>query len=156
MNLLGFPRVTADLDLTVDLGGLDPESFVRKLVKAGFAPRFSDPEFIAATRVIPVVQTSTGLPIDLVLAGPGLEQRFLDEVELARIADRSIPILSPENLVVTKLLAARPKDLQDIRELIAIRDQTIDHDRIVALLRELEHALDRSDLVPLYATLRKA
>ena len=154
MNLHGFPRTTADLDLTIDLGALTPRALVSELSKAGFSPRFDDDEFIALTRVIPVVHRGTKLPIDLVIAGPGLEQQFLDEVQLQRVGARRVPVLSPENLIVTKLLAARPKDLEDVRELIASRASSLDHRRIEELLTLLEQALDQSDLVPLYRRLR--
>jgi hypothetical protein len=154
VNLHGFPRATADLDLTIDLVGLAPRALVAALEKAGFSARFADDAFIAATRVIPIVHTATKLPIDLVLAGPGLEQRFLDEVQLERVGNRRIPVLSPENLIVTKVLAARPKDLEDVRELVASRGASLDHERIGELLALLEEALGQSDLVPLYRQLR--
>jgi hypothetical protein len=153
VNLYGFPRATADLDLTIDVAPGDLASFVAELSRAGFRARFADPAFIAAARVIPVVHVGSGLPIDLVLAGPGLEQRFLDEVALMPIGRRKIPVLSPENLVVTKLLAGRPKDLEDIRELLARRSD-LNHPHIEALLRELEGALGQSDLLPQYRKLR--
>jgi hypothetical protein len=154
VSLHGFPRATADLDLTIDLEQLAPRVLIRELEKAGFSARFADDEFITATRVIPVVHRATKLPIDLVLAGPGLEQRFLDEVQLQRIGNRRIPVLTPENLIVTKLLAGRPKDLEDVRELIASRGSALDHERVGELLELLEQALDQRDLVPLYRRLR--
>jgi hypothetical protein len=154
VNLHGYPRTTADLDVTIDLGQLAPRALVTQLDKAGFSARFADDEFIRLTRVIPVVHRATKLPVDLVIAGPGLEQRFLDEVELQWVGDRRVPVLSPENLVVTKLLAARPKDLDDVRELVASRGSSLDHRRIEQLLALLEQALDQSDLVPLYRRLR--
>ncbi|HEY0481818.1 MAG TPA: nucleotidyl transferase AbiEii/AbiGii toxin family protein [Kofleriaceae bacterium] len=154
VNLHGFPRATADLDLTIDLAELPPRALIAKLEKAGFSARFSDDEFIAATRVIPMVHRATKLPIDLVIAGPGLEQRFLDEVQLHPIGNRRVPVLSPENLIVTKLLAARPKDLEDVRELLASRGSSLHHDQIGELLALLEQALDQSDLTPLYQRLR--
>ncbi len=153
VNLYGFPRATADLDLTIDLAPADLVAFVAELARAGFRARFPDLAFITAARVIPVVHVASGLPIDLVLAGPGLEQRFLDEVALLPMGRRKIPVLSPENLVVTKLLAGRPKDLEDIRELVARRED-LDHPRVEALLCELEAALGQSDLLPLYRRLR--
>ena len=152
VNLHGFPRTTADLDITVDVSDRNLRELLRKLASAGFSPRFSDEAFIRATRVIPVVHDATAMPIDLVLAGPGLEQRFLAEVELRTIAKRKVPVLTAEHLVVTKLLAGRPKDLQDVRELIAMRP--LDHRTINALLAELEEALGQSDLLPLYERLR--
>jgi hypothetical protein len=146
VNLYGFPRATADLDLTIDLGERDPIELVPALRRACFDPRFADRAFISATRVIPVVHRSTKLPIDLVLAGPGLEQLFLERVRKERIGSAVIPVIAPEHLVVTKILAGRPKDLEDVRELLAIR--SLDRTEIEALLRELESALGQRDLLP--------
>ena len=154
VNVHGFPRATADLDLTIDLGDRSTLSFLRALDAAGFTPRFADADFVAATRVVPVVHRASALPIDLVLAGPGLEQLFLDEIHIEKIGRREIPFLSAENLIVTKLLAGRPKDLQDVRELLARRTDVLDHRRIESLLSQLEAALDRNDLRPLYRKLR--
>lgn len=154
VNVHGYPRATADLDLTIDLhGGLTP-AFLRALDRAGFTPRFADADFVATTRVLPVVHRTSSLPVDLVLAGPGLEQRFLDELHIEKIGRREIPFLSVENLIVTKLLAGRPKDLEDVRELLARRIGVIDHGHIETLLAQLEAALDQRDLLPLYCTLR--
>jgi hypothetical protein len=153
VNLHGFPRATADLDLTVDLGDRSVATFVAALSTAGFTARFRDTAFITSTRVIPVVHDASGMPIDLVLAGPGLEQLFLDEAETRRIGRRSIRVLSLENLIVTKLLAGRPKDLEDVRELVA-RQPGLDRARIDALLQQLEEALDQSDLRVLWSRIK--
>jgi predicted nucleotidyltransferase len=152
VNLYGFPRATADLDVTVALGSLDPSDVVAKLRKAKFTPRFKDAAFIAATRVIPVVHDASASPIDIVLAGPGLEEQFLDEVVFHSIGRIKVPVLSIENLIVTKLLAGRLKDLEDIRELLPI--QSVDHARVEGILAIVEAALDQSDLRVLYRRLR--
>ena len=154
VNLHGFPRSTADLDLTVQLEPISTATLVRELERAGFSPRFTDDAFIATTRVIPVTHRATKLPVDVVLAGPGLEDQFLAEVVIHRVADHDIPVLSAENLIVTKLLASRPKDLEDVRELLAIRGDAIDHMHVAAVLETLEQALDQSDLRALYQRLR--
>jgi hypothetical protein len=152
VNLYGFPRATADLDVTVALGSLDPSDVVAKLRKAKFTPRFEDEAFIAATRVIPVVHDASASPIDIVLAGPGLEEQFLDEVVFHSIGRIKVPVLSLENLIVTKLLAGRPKDLEDVRELLPIH--AVDHARVEGMLAIVEAALDQSDLRVLYRRLR--
>ncbi|MDX2088675.1 MAG: hypothetical protein SFX73_12540 [Kofleriaceae bacterium] len=154
VNVYGSPRATADLDLTIDLPGGPTPAFMRALDAAGFTARFADADFVTSTRVLPVLHRASVLPIDLVLAGPGLEQRFLEELHFEHIGRRSIPFLSVENLIVTKVLAGRPKDLEDIRELLAIRGGTLDHRHIEELLSQLEAALDQNDLIPLYRRLR--
>lgn len=54
--------------------------------------------------------------------------------------------------MVTKLLAGRPKDLEDVRELV--RAGTLDHAHVERVLALLEEALGHSDLRPLYRNLR--
>ncbi|HEY4181712.1 MAG TPA: nucleotidyl transferase AbiEii/AbiGii toxin family protein [Kofleriaceae bacterium] len=150
VNLHGFPRLTADLDLTVDLAELSPQRFVAALGKAGFQMRFTDDGFIAATRVIPV--TFDGYQVDLVLAGTGIEQAFLDEVVIKRLGSVRVPVISREHLVVTKILASRPKDLEDVRELLAMRE--LDHEKVEGVLAVIEEALDDSTLRATYRRLR--
>lgn len=148
----GVPRVTNDIDITVDLGVRTLADFIAPLQRAGFEPKFADEAFALATRVLPVVHQSTQWKIDLVLAGPGLEQKILEEARPHRVGRRKIRVISPEHLVVLKVLAGRPKDLQDVRGLLDVAD--LDQERIEQTLRDLEQALDQSDLRPLYARLR--
>ena len=42
VNLYGFPRATADLDLTIDLAAHAPKALLSALDRAGFSARFSD------------------------------------------------------------------------------------------------------------------
>lgn len=153
VNLHGIPRATADLDLTIDLAERTPAELVRALDTAGFTPRFADDAFVAATHVIPVVHRSSAMPIDLVIAGPGLEQLFLEKVHVEKIGRREIPFLSVEHLIVTKLLAGRPKDLEDVRQLLR-RHGDVEYEEIHELLVQLETALDQRDLQPLFERLR--
>jgi len=62
----------------------------------------------------------------------------------------TIPVISPEDLIITKVLAGRPKDEEDIRSVIALRKASLDAERIRTILRLLEQALGQSDLLPLF------
>lgn len=46
-----------------------------------------------------------------------------------------------------KMLAGRPRDLEDVGAIARVRRDDLDLDRIRVTLRMLERALDRSDLV---------
>lgn len=70
----GRPRLTEDIDVTVQLGAVDVDHLVTRLQQVGFALRVeATPAFISQTRVLPLVFGSTGWALDIVLAGPGLE-----------------------------------------------------------------------------------
>ena len=82
------------------------------------------------------------------LAGPGLEELFLDRAVPVDVAGTTVPFISPEDLIVTKLLAGREKDIDDVRGVLAERGSALDESRIRTTLRMLEDALGQSDLTP--------
>jgi predicted nucleotidyltransferase len=90
------------------------------------------------------------MSLDVVLAGPGLEELFLAEAEQIELGGVRIPVIRAEHLVVTKILAGRTKDLEDARELLAGRRSELDLDLVRSLLAELEDALGQSDLLPTF------
>ncbi len=91
VNALGRPRMTADVDVTVDLPEERLEPFIEDMTRGGFELRVSQAhEFIRDTAVLPFVHTETAMPLDIVLARSGLEQMFLERAEMAT-RTRSLP-----------------------------------------------------------------
>lgn len=146
--LYGRPRLTADLDVTLEAsleGALD---LIPALERGGFEVRAPDPEgLLRSARVLPIAHGTSGLAVDLVVAGPGLEEEFLAHRRFVDLGGMEVPLISPEDLVVTKILAGRPKDLEDVRGILREQGEALDLDRSRRFLRLLEEALDRSDLV---------
>jgi hypothetical protein len=68
--LHGITRATADIDVTVDAGDRPTHAVADSLAGHGFTLRVADPAFVEQTRVLPVVH-AVGVPVDVVLAGPG-------------------------------------------------------------------------------------
>lgn len=152
--LYGRPRLTEDVDITVELGDLDRDAFVRCLEDHGFIRSpIADDEFIEVTRVVPFLHEASGMALDAVLAGPGLEELFLQGARLTRIGSLEIPVIRAEHLLVTKILAARSKDLEDARGIVGAGGD-LDFDEIRDVLEQLESALGQSDLVSVLDDLR--
>jgi hypothetical protein len=147
--LWGRPRLTADIDVTVRMDPEEPELLVRALEASGFSLRIGHtPEFVRRTRVLPFVHAASGLPVDIVLAGPGLEELFLSRAVPVAMGDTVIPVISPEDLIATKILAGRPKDIEDVRGILRERLSTLDLESIRSTLALLEGALGQSDFRP--------
>ena len=148
--LWGRPRLTADIDVTVRMDPEEPERLVRALEASGFSLRIGNtPEFVRRTRVLPFVHATSGMPMDVVLAGPGLEELFLSRAVPVTIGSLVVPVISPEDLVATKILAGRPKDIEDVRGILRERLSTLDLESIRSTLALLEEALGQSDLRPI-------
>jgi hypothetical protein len=143
----GVPRLSADVDVTIALVPDDPEHFARDMGAAGFVLRVADPDFVRRTRVMPFVHVATGMSLDIVLAGSGLEQEFLDRAREVTLGGALVPLIDPEDLVIAKVLAGRPKDIEDARRLWQLHGPTLNAERIRDVLRQLEEALAQGDLV---------
>ena len=149
--LYGGARLTADVDVTVALGERPTSDLVRALQRVGFALRVADvDDFVGRTRVLPLVHAPSGLPLDVVLAGPGPEELFLARARRHDVEGVSVPVAAPEDLVVMKILAGRPKDVEDVRAIVAAGGAHLDHALVRETLGLLEGALDQRDLLPAF------
>ena len=147
----GRPRLTADIDVTVRQDPEDPERLVRTLEARGFALRISDADrFAQRSRVLPFLHVASGLPVDIVLAGPGLEDLFLSRARPVTMGGVTVPVISPEDLIATKILAGRPKDVEDVRGILRERFPDLDIGLVRSTLALLEDALAQSDLLPAF------
>ena len=151
----GVPRLSADVDVTLALAPDAPERFAREMDAAGFALRVADPEFVRRTRVMPFVHSATGMPLDIVLAGSGLEDEFLDRAVMTHIGTLTVPVIDRADLLIAKLLAGRPKDLEDARALWHLHGGELDAARVRRTLHMLEEALSQSDLVAAFDVLAR-
>jgi len=148
--LYGSARLTADVDVTVALAERRTEEFVETLRARGFSLRVADPAFVSATRVLPVVHDRTGLPADIVLAGPGIEELFLERARRRDLGGLEVPVACAEDIVVMKVLAGREKDRGDVQAILAAQAATLDVELVRATLGLLEQALDQRDLLPAF------
>jgi hypothetical protein len=150
----GVPRLSADVDVTLALVPDAPERFVNDMTAAGFALRVDDPDFIRRTSVMPFVHVATGMPLDIVLAGSGLEDEFLRRARRVELHGTTIPVIEIDDLIIAKVLAGRAKDLDDASALWRVHGATLDAERIGATLRLLEEALGQGDLLPAFERIR--
>ena len=142
----GAPRATLDVDVTVEVQRDELPELLAELASAGITHRFPElaEELLARSAVVPL-QHGSGMEVDLVVAGSGLEALAMERATRVPIAGVLVPVAHATDLVVMKVLAGRGKDLDDVRSLLASGDVDVDEAR--DLLAQLEEALGRSDLV---------
>jgi predicted nucleotidyltransferase len=146
----GSARLSADVDVTAALDPALIDNYTDAMRRHGFEPTFADPDFVSRTRVLPFRHVATGMPLDVVLAGAGLEEDFQQRAVPTDIDGALVPVISPEDLIVTKVLAGRAKDIEDIRSVVHQHRRSLDVERIRNLLGLLEQALSQSDLLPVF------
>jgi len=144
----GRERQSLDVDVTVDVDLDDVHGFLDDLRSVGFAPLFEHwQQLLQETRTLALRHSPTKLLLDVVFAGPGLEEEFLDRAIQIRLADLDLPVITPEDLVITKVLAGRSKDIDDAYSILRLHLADLDTDRIRNKLSWLDMMLGRDDLV---------
>ena len=78
--------------------------------------------------------------------------RFTEDVDITVAPNLRVPVISAEDLIVTKVLAGRPKDLDDAHSVLQVR-QSLDLAAIRHVLRSVESAPGVSDLLPAFESL---
>jgi hypothetical protein len=149
--LHGSARLTADVDVTVRLAeSMSHGALATQIERHGFERRIADRAFVERTQVIPFVHRATSLPLDVVVAGPGIEDQFFERVVTRDIEGVGVRLASVEDVVVMKVLAGRPKDLDDVHAILCAQGGTLDATYIRNTLGFLEEALGQSDLRPTF------
>src|SRR5262249_46485204 len=123
----GRPRLTADVDITVEPTGAGAADLVAALASNGFELRFPlSPEHLRDARLLPMVHAATAMPLDLVIAAPGLDEEFLARARPVDLGGVLVPVISVEDLLAMKVLAGRRKDLEDVRGVLIEQRGRID------------------------------
>jgi len=148
----GAVRFTEDIDVTVDGAAVATAELVAALQREGLVLRVNEDveAFVARTRVLPMLHSESQTPVDVVLSGPGIEELFFEHAVMVEVEGVEFPVAAPEDVVVMKILAARPKDLEDVVAVLAAQGSRLALPRIRELLTLMEQALDQRDLLPAF------
>lgn len=144
--LHGVPRVTRDVDGTVDGGSIGLDALSDHLAAHDIVARIEDAlEFATTSQVLLLRHRATGVDVDLSLAWLPFELEAIAARE--DVASRSVRahIARPEDLVIYKAIAWRPQDQQDVERLLTLHAGRMDLARIRTVVAELAAAIDEPD-----------
>lgn len=145
-SLLGTPRFTADLDAVFLLSFEDLPRLVEEAAVQGIEPRIADPiGFARKSRVLLMRHVATGTDINLSLGVLPFEVEMVERSKLFEIGSLSLRLPTPEDLIIMKAIAHRPKDLADIQT-IAASQSNLDRERIHFWVEQFGEALDLPEL----------
>ncbi len=143
--LYGEPRLTRDIDLTMGAGPERLSEVLDWVRGRGWQVLVDVPaEFVAKTMVLPCLEPSSSIRIDLIFSFSPYERQALQRVRKVRIGNTQVCFASIEDLVVHKVLAGRPRDVEDVRSIL-LKNRGIDLAYVRTWLRDFDQSLgDRS------------
>jgi predicted nucleotidyltransferase len=146
VSLIAQPRSTRDIDACISVQPPLWKSLIDSGKSHGFAPRVDDAvAFAERSRVFLLVHEPTGIKIDLSVAGLPFEQEMLSRASTIPVGDFEVKVPSPEDLIITKAVAHRPRDLVDIASIVEIH-QKLDRSRVRRLVKEFATVLEMPEI----------
>ena len=106
---------------------------------------FPTPWRSRARQVLLAVHEASGTPVDISLAWLSFEEEALRACRTCDYAGVPIRIPRPEDLLIYKLVASRPRDLEDAEGLLILHGATMDLGRARDIVRQFAAALDDAE-----------
>ena len=145
-SLLGTPRFTVDLDAVFLLDLEELPNLLLAAALQGIEPRISDAiAFARKNRVLLLRHTISGTDIDISLGILPFEIEMVERSTVVEIGSIKLRLPTPEDLIIMKAVAHRPKDLADIQA-IAASHPDLDKERIRSWVEQFGEALDLPEL----------
>ncbi|MCB1213966.1 MAG: nucleotidyltransferase [Deltaproteobacteria bacterium] len=114
----GEARMTQDIDITLGLGPEDLEKVLHLCQEAHWQVLVANPyDFVTKTMVLPCQDQQTGIRLDLVFSFSPYEKEALKRAQSFTMGGSKLKVASVEDLMIHKIIAGRPRDLEDLRML---------------------------------------
>ena len=146
VGFVGRPRLTEDVDALFLLSIRDIPQFLEMAAIEGIRPRIQNAEeFAHKNRVLLLQHSPTKINIDISLGILPFEEEMVERGIIQSIGTLSIRLPSPEDLIIMKIIAHRPKDLEDIRTIID-KHPNLDNARIENWVKQFAEVLEMPSL----------
>ncbi len=147
VSILGKARYTEDIDAMFLLSIKDIPQLLKEASEEGIEPRIDNAaEFARKSRVVLLKHVISNTNIDLSLGALPFEQEMVERSVIHQVdAALQLRLPTPEDLIILKAIAHRPKDMEDIR-ILADKYQNLDVARIEKWVKQFAEVLEMPSL----------
>lgn len=136
--IYGEPRLTKDIDITLGAGAEAYKILLNIVQKLNLKILISDPlPFMKRTLVLPVSDEESGFRIDFIFSYTPYERQAIDRAVTKEIDNAKIKFASLEDLVIHKIFAGRPRDIEDVKNVL-LKNPVFDKNYIEKWLAEFD------------------
>lgn len=140
--LYGEPRLTRDIDITLGVDPSEVADVINMSKRLGLEILTEKPEeFVRETLVLPAIEPASGIRIDFVFSLSQFERAAIERSRPIDLDGVAVRFVSLEDLIVMKLLAGRPRDLEDVGSIIR-KNRDLDRNHVKKWLDEFDRELD--------------
>ena len=146
-SILGQPRMTRDIDALILLEEKYWEDFLVDGAKFGFFPRLSDcVDFAKKSRVLLVRHKPSKIDVDVTIGRLPFEKEAIARAVWLDIKGIRLPLPAPEDLIIMKAIAHRPRDLADIESILDVQTK-LNLRRIRKWVKEFSSAIEIPEIL---------
>lgn len=146
VGFLGKPRYTADVDAVFLLSTKDIPGFLELARAENIIPRIQNAEdFARKSRVLLLKYTPTETEVDISLGIMPFEEEMVERGAVKSFANISARLPTPEDLIIMKAIAHRPKDIEDIRTIVD-KYPDLDQHRIEHWVKKFAELMETPEL----------
>ena len=122
----GYLRVTADVDVTM-LAEIDDLEKILSVFTDDYISLKPNPlAFFRRCLFVPLQHKTTKIKVDVAAALSGIERLTVKRSQRLLYNDVAINVFTIEDLIIMKLVAARPKDIGDLQVLVPKKRKSLD------------------------------
>ena len=119
VSLLTRPRTTQDIDVLSMIDESQWEQFFKTGQTFGFDARIKDAlAFAQKNRVLFLRHLKSGVSIDISFGYLPFEEESIQRKAFHKIGSLEIPLPTPEDLMIMKMVAHRPQDMIDVKTIL--------------------------------------
>ncbi len=157
VSIYGEPRLTFDIDVNIMLGKDTISNFLKKARIYGFLPLPPNiKRFIKTTGVIPMKFSKNKITgkCDFIIAQNILEYLCIKRARLKKVYSAKIKLISPEDLLLHKIISERARDLEDAQGILMRQRGKLDMNYINYWLKKIAVANKKPELLKLFKSLQ--
>jgi hypothetical protein len=146
-SILGRPRMTRDIDALVLLEEEYWDKFLTDGAKFGFIPRLTDClNFAKKSRVLLIRHKPSGIDVDITFGALAFEKEAIARSVWLDMEKIRLPLPAPEDLIVMKAIAHRPRDLADIESILDVHPK-LNLRRVRRWVKEFSRAIEMPEIL---------
>jgi predicted nucleotidyltransferase len=144
--LYGEPRLTRDIDVTLGIGPDRHSEIVQLAAEYGWRILVESPaEFVRESLVLPCADPESGVRMDFIFSFSEYERQALERARRVPMGKTEVRFAAVEDLFIHKLVAGRPRDMEDIQSIL-LKKPPIDMPYLRRWLEEFDRSLGGSHL----------
>src|SRR4030042_2599603 len=145
--LYGEPRLTRDIDITLGVNIDYLDKILTVVRELSLKPVPEDIKlFVQQTMVLPALDETTRIRVDFIFSFTPYETGAIKRARKIEIMKQKVCFASPEDVIIHKIFAGRPRDIEDVRSII-LKNPQIDTQYIKGWLKKFDVSSDKKDFL---------